>query len=99
MSTGYREIDKELVSRGDISKARGILTGYIVATRRKLLDRLSEYDYIGSLKHARRKRYGTTGSWLSGTKAFKDWLEDSKFGTLWLSGICKPSLTDHRRKY
>jgi hypothetical protein len=58
----------------------------------KLLDRLSTYDYIASLKRMRRKRYGATGSWLSSTQAFKNWLTDSKSSTLWFSGIGKAPL-------
>jgi hypothetical protein len=69
--------------------SRDILTIYRDAAKAKLLDRLSTYDYISVLKRIRRKRYSTTCSWLSETKAFKDWLEDSKSGILWLSGIRK----------
>ncbi|KAH8586021.1 ankyrin repeat-containing domain protein [Bisporella sp. PMI_857] len=55
--------------------------------REKLLEKLSVYDYIGALKRMRKKRHGTTSSWLSETKAFKDWLKDINSSTLWLSGI------------
>jgi hypothetical protein len=42
---------------------------------------------MGTLKRIRKKRHGTTGTWLCSAPAFNDWLVDSKSGVLWLSGI------------
>lgn len=55
--------------------------------KEKLLEKLSSYDYIATLRRMRKKRHGETSSWLSRTKTFTDWLEESKSGALWLSGI------------
>ena len=57
------------------------------AEREKLLEKLSLHDYIGALKRIRKKRHGTTSSWLTENKTFKDWVEDTNSSTLWLSGI------------
>lgn len=57
--------------------------------RKKLLDKLSSYDYWGAMRRIRKKRHGQTSSWLSRSKAFKNWLEDANSSTLWLSGIRK----------
>lgn len=57
--------------------------------RKKLLDKLSSHDYWGAMRRIRKKRHGQTSSWLSRSEAFKDWLEDAKSSTLWLSGIRK----------
>ncbi len=51
------------------------------------MDKLSFHDYIGPLKRIRKKRYRTTSSWITENEYFKDWLNDNKSGTLWLSGI------------
>lgn len=50
---------------------------------------LSTHDYVAALKRMRKKRYGTTSSWLSQTEVFKNWLEDAKSSTFLLSGIRK----------
>ena len=52
-----------------------------------LLRKLSSHDYIGPLKRIRKKRHGTTASWLTETTAFKTWFAETKSSTLWLSGI------------
>jgi hypothetical protein len=92
--------DRQRASKcGHTLRVRAILIEYVVAAKTKLLHRLSIYDYISSLKRTRRKRHSTTGSWLSETKAFKDWLEDSKSSTLWLSGIRKNLVMDASHKY
>ena len=52
-----------------------------------LLDTLSTHDYVASLKRERKKRYGTTGLWLSKSKAYQDWLNNSNPAFFWLSGI------------
>jgi hypothetical protein len=57
------------------------------AEKEKLLEKLSSHDYISPLKRMRKKRHGTTSSWLSENEAFKAWLDDTKSSTLWLSGI------------
>ena len=55
--------------------------------KQKLLDALSTYDYLEPLRRERKKRYGSTGLWLSECKEYQDWLHDDRFGVFWLSGI------------
>jgi hypothetical protein len=55
--------------------------------RERLLEKLSPYNYNSALKRIRKKRHSTTSSWLTENKTFKDWFEDTKSSTLWLTGI------------
>ncbi|PMD21401.1 hypothetical protein NA56DRAFT_658969 [Hyaloscypha hepaticicola] len=57
------------------------------AQRQKLLDKLSSHDYISPLKRIRKKRYRTTSTWVTENESFKNWLDDTKSGIFWLSGI------------
>ena len=58
-----------------------------VGTRKQLLlDKLSMYDYVASLKRERKKRYGSTSRWLSKTPEYNAWLLDNS-SCFWLSGI------------
>ena len=59
----------------------------IEVERERLLEKLSPHDYNSALKRIRKKRHSTTSSWLAENKAFKDWFEDTKSSTLWLTGI------------
>lgn len=52
-----------------------------------LLDMLSTYNHISALKQLRKKRYGTTSTWLSKTSEYELWLNESKSSFFWLSGI------------
>lgn len=52
-----------------------------------LLDKLSTYDYISPLKQVRKKRYGTTSTWLTKTIEYEMWLNESGSSFFWLSGI------------
>ncbi|KAH0537546.1 hypothetical protein FGG08_005681, partial [Glutinoglossum americanum] len=54
--------------------------------RERLLEKLSDYDYMFSFNQARKKRHWTTSSWLPGTDDYQNWLagESSLF---WCSGL------------
>lgn len=54
-----------------------------------MLDQLSTYDYIGSHRRLKKKRYGETCSWLSETRELQSWFGASESTVLWLSGIGK----------
>ena len=57
-----------------------------MALKQALLDKLSTYDFVASLKRERKKRYGSTDQWLSKTSEYNKWLQD-KSSCFWLSGI------------
>lgn len=57
------------------------------ARKQFLLNQLSTYDYISALKQVRKKRYGTTSTWLMETPEYKLWSNESKPSFFWLSGI------------
>lgn len=59
----------------------------IKARKQFLLDKLSTYDYISALKQLRKKRYGTTSTWLKKTHEYELWLNECKSSIFWLSGI------------
>ncbi|KAI0006553.1 hypothetical protein F4779DRAFT_557782 [Xylariaceae sp. FL0662B] len=54
--------------------------------KRRLLDKLSTYDYTRSLKQSQRKRYGDTASWVFQTPEFRRWVDESGSPLLWCSG-------------
>ena len=66
-----------------------VIIVFLGIERKILLNNLSSHDYWGAMRRIRKKRHGQTSSWLSRSKAFKDWLEDANSSTLWLSGIRK----------
>jgi hypothetical protein len=58
-----------------------------VIAKVKLVERLSTYDHIAALKRLRKKRYGSTGSWLYQTDEFSAWLSEKHSSLLCLTGI------------
>ncbi|EPE29754.1 hypothetical protein GLAREA_00914 [Glarea lozoyensis ATCC 20868] len=58
-----------------------------LAVKAKLLERLPAYDYVGSLKRMRKKRYGSTGSWLYNTKDFNAWITEDCSSLFCFTGI------------
>lgn len=83
------KIEKQRASKYFDSIYILFLTVYLGIDRSKLLDKLSSHDYWGALRRIRKQRHGKTSSWLSESKIFTDWLNDTQSGTLWLSGIRK----------
>ncbi|EHL03534.1 hypothetical protein M7I_0174 [Glarea lozoyensis 74030] len=65
-----------------------------LAVKAKLLERLPAYDYVGSLKRMRKKRYGSTGSWLYNTKDFNAWITEDCSSLFCFTGILLLLLTN-----
>jgi hypothetical protein len=66
-----------------------------VIAKAKLVERLSSYNHVAALKRLRKKRYGSTGSWLYKTDEFGTWMSENHSSLLCLTGIRKlviPSL-------
>ena len=58
-----------------------------IGTRKqKLLDRLSNYDYMTPYRRASLKRHGQTASWLTESTQFADWIVDPNSSMFILSG-------------
>jgi hypothetical protein len=58
-----------------------------VAVKAKLFERIPTYDYVGALKRMRKKRYGSTGSWLYSTKDFNAWITEDCSSLFCFTGI------------
>ena len=58
----------------------------IGSRRQRLLDRLSNYDYMTPYRRASMKRHGQTAEWLTESTEFADWMTDPKSSIFLLSG-------------
>jgi hypothetical protein len=54
----------------------------------RLLNQLSSFEYKVGLKENRKKRHGSTGSWLMAQQEYQSWFKDkcSSFLLLWGGG-------------
>jgi uncharacterized protein (DUF2235 family) len=57
-----------------------------VTEKQRLLDRISSYDYTAALKENRKKRHGSTCSWLMAQSAYRQWREHPQSSLFWMSG-------------
>lgn len=60
--------------------------GEIGHRKQKLLDRLSNYNYMAPYRRASMKRHGQTSAWLTKSTEFADWVADPKPSIFMLSG-------------
>ena len=56
--------------------------------RERLLEKLSDFNYMFSFKQARKKRHWSTSSWLLDTDDYRDWLA-GELSLFWCSGLRK----------
>jgi hypothetical protein len=59
---------------------------FTVTEKERLLDRFSSHDYQATLKENRKKRHGSTCSWLMTLEQYKGWRDDAQSSLFWLSG-------------
>jgi hypothetical protein len=57
-----------------------------VTEKQRLLDRFSCYDYTAALKENRKKRHGSTCSWLLAESEYCKWRAHPRSSLLWLTG-------------
>jgi hypothetical protein len=83
---GYRLARENLVSI--ITKLGWVLDNdrKLGLRRERLLEKLSDYDYMSSFKQARKKRHWTTSSWLLDTDDYQNWLAGN-LSLFWCSGL------------
>lgn len=51
------------------------------------LEKISAYDHVAAFNQARKKRHGTTSSWLTETTEYQQWKQDPQSSTFYCSGI------------
>ena len=59
--------------------------------KQELLEKLSNYDYMGPFRRASQKRHGQTAGWLTESIEFANWIAEPKSSVFILSGKRKSS--------
>ena len=84
---GYKKMSARLVREFSFNHPSCPKFKREIGTRKqKLLDRLSNYDYMVPYRRASMKRHGQTAVWLTGSTEFADWIAEPKSSIFILSG-------------
>ena len=84
---GYKKMSARLVREfSSIYPSCPKVKREIGTQKQKLLDRLSNYDYMTPYRRASMKRHGQTAVWLTESTEFADWVAEPKSSIFILSG-------------
>jgi hypothetical protein len=78
----------------DLCSQAAISRLFSVSAKQRLLERLSSYDHKAALNENRKKRHGSSCSWLPEQPVYRQWLADPQSSIFWLSGggeCCVPA--------